>query len=74
VIKIPGESTEEQAYNFLVHATQDKGWAQESLINFLNYEKKRVLVDKSITAGTLANYYQAAKLFFNLHSPLFDAV
>jgi hypothetical protein len=55
-------SLEEQAQSFLDN-TQSKGiqWAQDTIMIFLDFHKERVR-KKELAAGTLKNYYRAAKL------------
>jgi hypothetical protein len=58
---LPG-SLEEQANEFLDKARQNIQWSQDSIMKFLDYHKERVR-RKELAAGTLKNYYRAAKLF-----------
>jgi hypothetical protein len=61
-LKLPG-SLEEQAREFLEQVRQKNiQWAQESIMMFLDSHKERV-GRKELAAGTLKNYYRAAKLF-----------
>jgi hypothetical protein len=62
---LPG-SLEEQATEFLEKARQDIQWAQDSIIVFLDFHKQRVR-RKELAAGTLKNYYRAAKLFCEMN-------
>jgi hypothetical protein len=64
-LDLPG-SLEEQAKNFLEKARQNPQWAQDSIIVFLDYHKQRVR-RKELAAGTLKNYYRAAKLFCEMN-------
>ena len=65
-LKLQG-SLEEQARQF-VDNTMQKGiqWAQDTIIIFLDFHKERVR-KKELAAGTLKNYYRAAKLFCEMN-------
>ncbi|MFL6317912.1 MAG: hypothetical protein ACJ73C_14405, partial [Nitrososphaeraceae archaeon] len=58
---------EEQAKQFLENIGQ-KGilWAQDRIMIFLDFHKERVR-KKELAAGTLKNYYRAAKLFCEMN-------
>jgi hypothetical protein len=62
---LPG-SIEEQAKDFLDKARQDIQWAQDGVIVFLEFHKQRVR-RKELAAGTLKNYFRAAKLFCEMN-------
>jgi hypothetical protein len=64
-LDLPG-SLEEQAQSFLDKARQDIQWAQDSIMTFLDFHKQRVR-RKELAAGTLKNYYRAAKLFCEMN-------
>jgi hypothetical protein len=57
----------EQGKHFLDN-TRQKGiqWAQDSIMIFLDFHKERVR-KKELAAGTLKNYYRAAKLFCDMN-------
>jgi hypothetical protein len=59
-------SLEEQANDFLNKARQNIQWSQDSIMKFLNFHKQRVR-RKELAAGTLRNYYRAAKLFCEMN-------
>jgi len=59
-------SLEEQANEFLDKARQNIQWSQDSIMKFLEYHKERVR-RKELAAGTLKNYYRAAKLFCEMN-------
>jgi hypothetical protein len=59
-------SLEEQANEFLNKARQNIQWAQNSMMKFLDLHKERVR-RKELAAGTLKNYYRAAKLFCEMN-------
>jgi hypothetical protein len=65
-LKLSG-ALEQQAIDFLDNTGQ-KGiqWAQESIMIFLDFHKERVR-GKELAAGTLKNYYRAAKLFCEMN-------
>jgi hypothetical protein len=62
---LPG-SLEEQAKDFLEKARRNPQWAQDSIVVFLDFYKQRVR-RKELAAGTLKNYYRAAKLFCEMN-------
>jgi hypothetical protein len=62
---LPGP-LEEQATEFLERAKQNAQWCQDSIIVFLDFHKQRV-GRKELAAGTLKNYYRAAKLFCEIN-------
>jgi hypothetical protein len=67
-LKLPA-SLEEQATEFINTAkTRENGsqWAQNSIMAFLDFHKERVR-RKELAAGTLKNYYRAAKLFCEMN-------
>jgi hypothetical protein len=65
-LKLQG-SLEEQSKEFLDKTRQnDVQWAQDSIMIFLDYHKERVR-RKELAAGTLKNYYRAAKLFCEMN-------
>jgi hypothetical protein len=59
-------SLEEQANEFLDKARKNIQWSQDSIMKFLDYHKERVR-RKELAAGTLKNYYRAAKLFCEMN-------
>ena len=65
-LKLQGP-VEEEAKHFLDN-TRRKGiqWAQDSIMIFLEFHKERVR-KKELAAGTLKNYYRAAKLFCEMN-------
>jgi hypothetical protein len=65
-LKLPG-SLEQQATEFL-DKTREKNiqWAQDSIMIFLDFHKETVR-RKELAAGTLKNYYRAAKLFCEMN-------
>lgn len=64
-MELPG-SLEEQATEFLKRARQDIQSCQDSIIGFLDFHNQRVR-RKELAAGTLKNYYRAAKLFCEMN-------
>jgi hypothetical protein len=65
-LKLSG-SLEEQAKDFLDKARRNGiQWAQDSIMIFLDFHKERVRL-KELAAGTLKNYYRAAKLFCEMN-------
>jgi hypothetical protein len=64
-MELPG-SLEEQAAEFLKRARQDIQSCQDSIIGFLDFHNQRVR-RKELAAGTLKNYYRAAKVFCDMN-------
>jgi hypothetical protein len=64
-LKLAGE-LEEQGQTFLDKAKDNPHWAQESIIDFIDFHKKRVL-KKELAAGTLMNFFQPIKLFCEMN-------
>src|SRR5215212_6239610 len=54
---LPGSTIDEQADVF-IEKSKSNGvqWVQDSIIDFVSYNKKRVLESKDLAAGTLKNY------------------
>jgi hypothetical protein len=60
-LKLQG-TIEEQAMEFLIRARQSPEWAQDNLIQFIDYQNERV--DRGeISLSTIPNYYRATKIF-----------
>ncbi|HEY9387303.1 MAG TPA: hypothetical protein VIP70_09695 [Nitrososphaeraceae archaeon] len=60
-------SLEDQAMEFLDKVKQNSAqWPQHSIMAFLDFHKERVR-RKELAAGTLKNYYRAAKLFCEMN-------
>jgi hypothetical protein len=59
-------SLEEQANEFLNKTRQNIQWSQDSIMKFLDFHKERVR-RKELAAGTLKNYYRAAKLLCEMN-------
>jgi hypothetical protein len=60
-------SLQEQAKHFLDNTRlKSIHWAQDSIMIFLDFHKERVR-KKELAAGTLKNYYRAAKLFCEMN-------
>jgi hypothetical protein len=60
-------SLEEKADIFVNKAKDDPQWAQDNILNFIDHCKRRVNVDKTLTAGTLQNYFHIIKLFCEMN-------
>ena len=65
------EPVENQARQFVEKARSDPKWFNQSLMNFIIFQKERVK-RKEISEGTIGNYYKAIKLFceMNFDQPL----
>ena len=59
-------SLEEKADIFVNKTRENPQWAQDSITSFIELCKQRVNVDKTLTAGTLHNYYHIIKTFCEL--------
>ena len=57
---------QEQAKQFLVKARANPQWAQDNLIQFIDYQNKRVSHGE-ISPSTIPNYYRATKLFCEMN-------
>jgi integrase len=64
---LTSSSLEEKADVFVNKARENPQWAQENILNFIDHCKRRVNVDKTLTAGTLQNYFNLIKLFCELN-------
>ncbi len=66
-IDIEGSNLQEKLYNLYVQAKQDTEWLQDSLIDFIVFQKERV--DKGeIVNSTIPNYYKSVKLFCDMNN------
>jgi hypothetical protein len=70
-IQIPGNDIEERLVDFYNEAKQNLPWLQKSLINFIIFQKERVL-NGEIAASTISNYYKPIKLFCDLNDILIN--
>jgi hypothetical protein len=57
---------EAQGQAFLDKTRENPQWAQAKIIDFIDFHKKRVL-RKELAAGTLTNFFLAAKLFCEMN-------
>jgi hypothetical protein len=57
----------EQAKQFLAKARTNPQWAQDNLIQFIDYQNKRVSRGE-ISSSTIPNYYRATKLFCEMNT------
>ncbi|HXS60523.1 MAG TPA: hypothetical protein VN703_06905 [Candidatus Sulfopaludibacter sp.] len=65
-INIPGSTLEERLYNFYKSSKSNTEWLQDSLIDFILFQKERVSRGE-IVLSTIPNYYKAAKLFCDMN-------
>lgn len=70
-IQIPGTGIEERLVNFYNEAKQNLPWLQNSLMNFIIFQKERVL-NGEIAASTISNYYKPIKLFCDVNDILIN--
>lgn len=64
-IDLKGTVTE-QASLYLAKAKKELRWAQSSIMQFIEFQKKRASTGV-ITYGTIRNYYKAIKLFCDMN-------
>jgi hypothetical protein len=64
---------QEQAKQFLAKVRSKPQWAQNSLMQFISFQRHRVELGQ-ISPGTVANYYKATKLFveMNIDTPIIN--
>jgi len=65
-IDIEGTNLQERIYNFYHKAKSNSQWLQDSLINFITFQKERVLKGE-IVESTIPNYYKAVKVFCDMN-------
>jgi integrase len=65
-INVAGSTLEERLYNFHQASKSNTEWLQDSLIEFILFQKERVNRGE-IVASTIPNYYKAVKLFCDMN-------
>jgi hypothetical protein len=65
-LKLDG-TLEQQSKEFLEKAKQNPQWAQNSIMQFIAFQKERARKGE-ISYSTIANYYKATKLFVEMNS------
>ena len=65
-LKLDG-TLEQQSKEFLEKAKQNQQWAQNSLMQFIAFQKERARKGE-ISYSTIANYYKATKLRVEMNS------
>jgi hypothetical protein len=65
-LKLDG-TLEQQSKEFLEKAKQNQQWAQNSLMQFIAFQKERARKSE-ISYSTIANYYKATQLFVEMNS------
>ncbi len=68
-VKISLAEIEERLINFYNEAKQNPQWLQNARINFIVFQKERVL-NGEISASTISNYYKLIKLFCDVNDIL----
>lgn len=58
---------QDQAKQFMAKVKSNPQWAQNSLMQFISFQKQRV-EHRQISPGTIANYYKATKLFVEMNT------
>jgi hypothetical protein len=72
---LPGIAIDEQTDAFIEKAKSGGvKWVQDSIIDFVSYNKKRVLESKDLAAGTLKHYVTVIKLFCDTNDDLIPEV
>ena len=65
-INIEGSNLEEKLYNLYITSRSDLEWLQDSLIDFIIFQKERAARGE-ITDSTIPNYYKPVKLFCDMN-------
>ncbi|MDQ6724110.1 MAG: hypothetical protein M3Z01_07590 [Thermoproteota archaeon] len=65
-IEMPGSDIEERLINFYNESKQNSQWLQSSLMNFIIFQKERVL-NGEISASIISNYYKPIRLFCDVN-------
>jgi len=65
-IDMEGSSLQEKLYNLYYKAKSDTQWLQDSLIDFIMFQKERVSIGE-IVESTIPNYYKPVKLFCDMN-------
>jgi integrase len=65
-INISGLNLEERLYNLYHKSKSDTEWLQDSLIDFIVFQKERAFKGE-ITESTIPNYYKPVKLFCDMN-------
>jgi len=65
-IEIEGMNIQEKLYNLYCKAKADAQWLQDSLIDFIVFQKERVSRGE-IVESTIPNYYKPVKLFCDMN-------
>ena len=66
-IGIPGTTIENRLITFYERAKVNPDWLQNSLMEFIDFQKDRV-EKKEIAASTISNYYKPVKLFCDMNN------
>lgn len=66
-IDIEGATIEERLYIFYQRAKSDADWLQDSLIQFIMFQKERASKGE-IAESTIPNYYKPVKLFCDMNN------
>ncbi len=70
-VGIDGAGIEERLVNFYNQAKQNPRWLQSSLMDFIEFQKERV-IKGDIEASTIFNYYKPIKLFCEVNEILIN--
>ncbi len=70
-IQVSGDNIEERLISFYKKAKENPQWLQNSIINFMIYQKERVSKGE-IEASTISNYYKPIKLFCDVNDILLN--
>lgn len=70
-IQVDGISVEERLVNFHTLAKANTSWLQDSLMEFIAFQRERALKGE-ITESTIPNYYKPIKLFCDMNDILLN--
>lgn len=70
-LDISGLNMESRINHFYNKAIENAEWLQNSLMDFIVFQKKRVAMGE-ITASTISNYYKPVKLFCDMNNILIN--
>ncbi len=66
-INIEGSNLQEKLYNLYIHARGDTEWLQNSLLDFIIFQKESAIKGE-IANSTIPNYYKPVKLFCDMNN------
>ncbi len=66
-VNMGGLNLEERLHNLYLKCKSDPEWLQDSLIQFIMFQKERAS-NGEITESTIPNYYKPVKLFCDMNN------